>query len=120
MNVVIVKWVITRGAEETFLTKWRSLSFKDSSGLFREFLSPVGRSPLSTWDLGSDASSVFINVGIWESAEAFERQVGKFMAEKHPFEVEPRQRIVLDPVVFDRAGKFVLPEPAIFNPDVRA
>ncbi len=117
MNVVIVKWTVSVGSEDAFLDKWKQLNFKDSSGLFREFLSKVGENELSTWKLNPESHSVFVNVGIWESAEAFERQVGKFMAQKHPFEAQVRERVVLDQVLLDRGGKYELPPPRIVNPD---
>ena len=96
--------------EDEFLEYWRSLRIKNTSGLFREFLSKVGSNPLNNWPFPTADYCVYINVGIWESAEAFKKEIEKYINRPaQPFEAEPRQRTILEAVSLDRAGQFVLP-----------
>ena len=110
MNIVIVKWTIKKENESDFLEYWKSLSVNNTSGLFREFLSKVGDDELNTWPFPTDKYCVYINVGIWESAEAFKREIGEYINRPpKSFEAESRQRIILQSVSLDRGGKFILP-----------
>jgi hypothetical protein len=53
--------------------------------LFREILTKIDVGPANpkfhTFSLGDPFYSTFINIGMWESVEAFDRAVGKYIPE---------------------------------------
>ena len=116
MRIVLIHWKIRLDGVEAFLHFWREQAIvEDRAGLIGEFLSTaVDRSatlPWITWDLADQPSRYrsFVNVGIWQDAEAFHDQVSKyFSTEKEDFEYEPRVRALLDPEHW-RIGERPLP-----------
>jgi hypothetical protein len=116
MEIVLVHWQIIKGREKEFLDHWRAgLPVNDRTGLVGEFLSqPSGHDKYDwvTWDLRSiDASTVFINVGLWADAEAFHEQIGRYFkptGKKCEFEYAIRMRALLTPECW-RMGDWKLP-----------
>jgi hypothetical protein len=115
--------------EDAFLARWKQMSVGAGSGLFREILTKIDVGPANpkfhTFSLGDPFYSTFINIGMWESVEAFDRAVGKYIPEAQiverqgrqkltieleEFEFKLRERVILE-VVSDRGGQ--LPEAAL-------
>ena len=107
MNIVLVKWMIKKEREQDFLRHWRR-SINSKNKLFREFLSKVEEDKVNTWPFPTAKYSVYINVGIWESAKAF-KEVIDVKGKKEPFEARRRQCVLMKSVVVDRRGQFRLP-----------
>ena len=126
MVVILVHWLIQQGKEEDFKKRWQQMTIKPDSGLYREILTELDREPSNpkfhTFSLGDPFYSTFINIGVWESVEHFDKAVGKYIPEAHvfeengvrkysitleAFEFKLRERIVLK-IVSDRGGQ--LPE----------
>jgi hypothetical protein len=107
---------LLRAAKREFKQYWKSdLPINDRTGLVGEFLSqPSGHEKYRwvNWDLRStDASTIFINVGLWKDAEAFHLQIGQYFnpqGGKLGFEYELRERALLSPACW-RMGSWVLP-----------
>ena len=116
MVVVLVKWKIKPGREDEFLTRWREeFTIPDPHGLVGEFMCEPGSQGYITWgqrDPDDPPCTIFVNVAIWDSAEAFRMQVEpKFKDDKEPesFEAVRRVRTVLNPVAW-RMGEGLLPD----------
>lgn len=131
MVIVLVHWLIQPGKEEEFKDRWKQMTIGRESGLYREILTELDREPpnpkFHTFSLGDPFYSTFVNIGIWESVEAFDRAVGKYIPEPEivekdgkqkylieleGFEFKLRERAVLK-VLFDRGGQ--LPEAQLEN-----
>lgn len=101
MIVVVVKWKITPGREELTITNPR--------GLVGEFMCEPGSQEYITWsqrDYDDSPCTIFVNVAIWASAEAFGLQVEpKFDDDNEPEPFEPvrRVRTVFGPSVLEDA-----------------
>ena len=116
MEIIFVHWQIIKGREKEFLEHWKSgLPVNDRAGLVGELLSePSGHEKYDwvNWDLrGSDALTVFINVGLWANADAFHDQIGKYFnpaGGKFSFEHTIRKRALLTPKCW-RMGDWKLP-----------
>jgi hypothetical protein len=122
MVVILVHWLIRQGSEKEFSDWWKRMSVPSGSGLYREILTELNREPANpkfhTFSLGDPFYSTFINIGIWESLEHFDREIGKripeanivekdgrqkYSIELEAFEFKLRERIVLT-VISDRGG----------------
>jgi hypothetical protein len=127
--VILVHWLIKTGMEEKFQSRWKQMSVGTDSGLYREILTKVDVRPSNpkfhTFSVGDPFYSTFINIGMWENVEAFDRAVGKhipearivqkrgrqiYTIELEEFEFKLRERVILE-VVSDRGGQ--LPEAAL-------
>ena len=104
MVIVLIQWKIKPGHEDEFRKHWeQKLRIRDHTGLVGEFLCKPGPEDYITWRLPSPDDPpciVFVNVGIWENADAFHQQVGRyFNNDKQPesFEADHRIRTVLYP-----------------------
>ena len=121
MVVVLIHWRIkpTDEAEAAFFEYWTNdATINDKSSLAAEFLSApmLARDvPFRVDDLTLGPGILdcrhFVNVGIWETWEAFYDQVGKNMGDDapvKPFEADRRTRTVLRPRE-SRVGSWPLP-----------
>ena len=121
MVVVLIHWRIkpTEEAEAAFSDFWKNeAKIDDKSSLAAEFLSapvPAREVPFRVDDLtlghGVLDCKHFVNVGIWETWDAFYEQVGKYMgddAPMKPFEADRRTRTVLR-LRQSRVGSWSLP-----------
>jgi hypothetical protein len=123
MVVILIHWLIQQGKEEEFKNRWRQMTISPGSGLHREILTELDREPSNpkfhTFSLGDPFYSTFINIGMWESVEHFDKAVGKYIPEAviieedgllkysiklEAFEFKLRERVVLK-VVSDRGGQ---------------
>ncbi len=105
------------------------MSIGAHSGLYREILTKIDVRPFNpkfhTFSVGDPFYSTFINIGMWDSVEAFDKAVGKYIPEAEiiqrdgrqkytveleDFEFKLRERVILE-VVSDRGGE--LPEAAL-------
>ncbi len=126
MVIILVHWLIHKGKESDFKARWRQMTIEDGSGLYREILTELDQEPpnpqFHTFSLGDPFYTTFINIGIWESVEGFDKAVRKFIPEVKihetngkkkytieldEFEFKMRERVVLK-VISDRGGE--LPE----------
>jgi hypothetical protein len=123
MVVILVHWLIKLGMEEKFASRWKQMSISRDAGLFREILTKIDIGPSNpkfhTFSVGDPFYATFINIGVWESVEAFDREVGKWIPEAEitekdgrqkytieleEFEFKLRERVILE-VVADRGGQ---------------
>jgi hypothetical protein len=124
MVVILVHWLIFPGKEKVFEARWRQMTVPADSGLYREILTELDREPANprfhTFSLGDPFYSTFINIGIWESVEHFDRAIGKYIPEAvivekpdgrqtysielEAFEFKLRERVVLK-IISDRGGQ---------------
>jgi hypothetical protein len=124
MVVILVHWLIYPGKEKEFEARWRQMTVPADSGLYREILTELDREPANprfhTFSLGDPFYSTFINIGIWESVEHFDKAIGKYIPEAvivqkddgrqtysielEAFEFKLRERVVLK-IVSDRGGQ---------------
>jgi hypothetical protein len=112
--------------EEQFTSRWKQMKIGKESGLFREILTKIDIRPSNpkfhTFSVGDPFYSTFINIILWETVEAFDRAVGKYIPEAEviqkdgrqkytiemeDFEFKLRERVILE-VAADRGGQ--LPE----------
>jgi hypothetical protein len=127
MVVILVHWLIFPGKEKEFEDRWKKMTPPPGSGLYREILTELDRENANprfhTFSLGDPFYSTFINIGIWESVEHFDKAIGKFIPEAvivekpdgrqtysielEAFEFKLRERVVLN-IISDRGGN--LPE----------
>jgi heme-degrading monooxygenase HmoA len=123
MIIILVNWLIKKGSEDQFITAWRKMSVGLKSGLYREMLTSVEQIPndpkFNTFSITDPNYTTFINIGIWESLEAFDEAIGKYIPKTQTSEAEDgrktitisleeyefklRERVVLKKV-FDRGG----------------
>ena len=124
MVVVMVHWLIKQGQEKEFENWWRSeMSVPKDAGLYREILTTIDAEPTDskfhTFSVGDPFYSTYINVGIWNSLEEFDKEIGKRIPEPEiikedgkikytikmeAFEFKLRERVVLK-VISDRGGQ---------------
>jgi hypothetical protein len=123
MVVILVHWLIRPGREEEFKSRWNQMTIGLGAGLYREILTELDSEPVNpkfhTFSLGDPFYSTFINIGIWESVDQFDRAVGKYIPEAQivekdgkqkysieleAFEFKLRERVVLK-VISDRGGQ---------------
>src|SRR3569833_2529499 len=113
MIIAVILWRLKKGSRDAFIKDWKqTFVVHDRAGLVGEFLSePIQTDDprLRTLDLGmigesSEDKLVLINVGIWRSEQDFQEQVGRFIkstdSEKRDYELEVRQRILLNPIAW--------------------
>lgn len=125
MIVILVNWLIQKGKENDFEQRWHKMTVEQGKGLYREILTQldVDTSPkFHTFSLGDPFYSTYINIGMWESVDHFDKAIGKYIPEAQifeqdgirkysitleAFEFKLRERVVLR-VIADRGGQ--LPE----------
>ena len=126
MIVILVNWLISKGKEKDFVERWHKMTVESGSGLYREILAQLDMDTnpkFHTFSLGDPFYSTFINIGMWESVEHFDKAIGKYIPEAtifeddkgirrysislEEFEFKLRERVVLK-VISDRGGP--LPE----------
>ena len=120
--IVIIHWWIkpTAQSEVEFLDFWvNKAKIKDKSKLTGEFLSqplPAADFDYRVNDFSAEDTDEnvrhFMNVGIWESAEAFHEEVGHNFNDSDPienFEAKRRTRTILKPREY-RIGCHPLPK----------
>ena len=117
MVIALIHWKIKPDAVSEFLDYWRMKAVvQDRRGLIGEFLSEACHTsefPWITWDLvGCEGVyRSFVNVGMWNNADDFHEQIGKYFAgpaERRSFEHEVRTRTILRPTCW-RIGDSNLP-----------
>ena len=116
MVIVLIQWKIKPGHEDEFRKHWeQKLRIGDRTGLVGEFLCEPGSEDYITLHFPSpeDRSwTVFVNVGIWASTDAFRQQIEPYFNDDKPlesFEADRRVRTVLYPRS-RRMGSAPLPE----------
>jgi len=109
--IILVIWKIKRTMEAEFLLWW-SKPKPVTKGLFREFLSKVTDDELNTWDIESFDCITYVNVGIWESEDAFKSQIK--IGKTEDFEAKRRRRVILK-MEYDREGDLKLPPSIVKN-----
>lgn len=127
MIIVLINWRVQPSMVDAFMDKWKTgLRLGEAKGLVGEFLSRVEDATFATavtWELEPDEADdptvwrredyvSYVNVGIWESYEAFFDAVGKYMTSgrtiREEFEAAPRRRAILTPEHW-RRGTLELP-----------
>jgi hypothetical protein len=122
MIVILVNWLIETGKEQDFIQRWHKMTIGSDSGLYREILTQLDMDTnpkFHTFSLGDPFYSTFINIGMWESVEHFDKAIGKYIPEAkifeengirkytislEAFEFKLRERVVLK-VIADRGGQ---------------
>jgi hypothetical protein len=124
MVVILVHWLIFPGKEKDFEARWKTMTVPNGVGLYREILTELDREPANprfhTFSLGDPFYSTFINIGVWESVEHFDKAIGKYIPEAvvvekpdgrqtysielESFEFKLRERVVLK-IISDRGGQ---------------
>lgn len=127
MIILLVHWLIKKGREQEFETRWHQMTVEANQGLYRELLATindeVANPKFHTFSVGNPHYSTYINIGLWESVEHFDAAVGKYMApvsetpagdgrtkysiELEGFEFKLRERVVLR-LIADRGGSLPL------------
>ena len=108
MIIVLIHWKIKPEPEmvEKFLEFWRQTAIVDDrGGLIGEFLTESHSTTeygWITWQLAGCEGKYksFINIGYWDSADAFYAQIGKHFETstgQKDFEAEPRLRTLMKP-----------------------
>lgn len=98
MVIVLVKWKVKLGREQSFLKHWkRELKVKNNLGLVGEFLCTPKSREYATWrlpDPGDPPCAIFLNVGIWKSESAFLEQIEPYFSDdEEPLHFEARRRV---------------------------
>lgn len=100
MVVILVHWLIKIGMEQKFQSRWQQMSVGPNSGLYREILTKIDMRPsqpqFHTFSVGDPFYSTFINIGIWESLECFDRSIGKYIPEAEIVEKDGRQKYTVE------------------------
>jgi len=121
MFIALIHWRIKPGEKylAAFLQYWNERnSIEDRGGLIGEFLSetlPRDQFSYVTWHLDPESFGDFVSyvtVGLWQTAEAFDREVKKYFNDQgklQPFEKYRRRRVVFNPTNW-RIGPDKLPE----------
>jgi hypothetical protein len=114
MVVVLVHWLITKGREKDFEDWWRKMSVRGDAGLYREILTAIDTEPpdskFHTFSVGDPFYSTYINVGIWNSLEEFDAEIGKRIPKAEVFEQDGQKRytITLEDFEFKLRERVVL------------
>ena len=127
MEIILVHWLIRKDKTEEFVSHWKdSMKVGAAKGFYREILTrPVSKPDpkFNTFSITDENYETYINIGFWESVEAFEdaikqwfptatekRKKGRIKrtVELEDFEYKVRERIVLKHL-HDRGGN--LPKP---------
>lgn len=114
MVVILVHWLITKGREKDFVDWWRQMSVPGGAGLYREILTSLDTEPpdskFHTFSVGDPFYSTFINVGIWNSLEEFDAEIGKRIPKAEVFEKDGRKKctITLEDFEFKLRERVVL------------
>lgn len=110
MVVILVHWLIKPEKEPEFIKRWEEMTVQSDSGLFREiFTTPeteIQNLKYHTFGLESPNYKTYINIGIWNSIEDFDKAIGKYIPEVkaqngkqiielEDFEFKLRERLVL-------------------------
>jgi hypothetical protein len=114
MVVVLIRWYIKKGKEQNFINFWEGMQVPDDKGLHRETLTKedpdITDPKMHTFDVEGHFYTTFINVGMWETFDAFENAItkpyikprevidGKEYIQINDFEYKLRERIVLKEV----------------------
>ncbi|MEQ9229434.1 MAG: hypothetical protein RIF46_02045 [Cyclobacteriaceae bacterium] len=133
MEVVIIHWLIKKGKEDDFENRWKSMVVGEKEGLFREILTKVDHSSddpkFHTFHLEDPNYTTYLNIGIWDSLESFDKAIGKYIPKQEEategdktvfkivleeFEFKMRERICLKKVL-DRGSKLNWPSPDLSN-----
>lgn len=137
MVIFLINWRILpdQTSIDAFLHKWKKvLRIRNADGLAGEFLSRVKDESFFnfvTWKLDENSDGEYrkhirsndfisyVNVGIWRSAQDFEKNIGDYVPPNpwtmEDFEAAPRRRAIVEPE-FYRIG--MLPLPTQTSPDV--
>lgn len=115
MVVVLVKWKIKPGHEETFIEHWeKELRVGEQRDLIGEFLCKPEAREYATWGLpepDDPPCHVFVNVGFWVDESAFLEQISPYFSNNEapmPFEASKRVRTVMNAESW-RIGEAFLP-----------
>lgn len=111
MVVILVHWLIKNDKEQEFIEQWEKMTVQADSGLYRELFttpeSEIQNSRYHTFGLESPNYKTYINIGIWESLDAFDKAIspyipdvktsenGKQTIELEDYEFKLRERIIL-------------------------
>jgi hypothetical protein len=119
MVIVLILWHIRQGKEKAFIKAWKEEFYVNNRDkLIGEFLSKPVESvedryktfAVGTFANPSEAITAYVNVGIWDSLEAFKAEIAQYIpdpgAPPPDFEVA-RYRVILEPVAW-RIGRSVL------------
>ena len=116
MVVILIRWYIKNDKTTKFISHWENvMKVSKGKGLFRETLckaNPKIEDPkFHTFNLDNPFYTTFINVGMWESVDAFDNAVSAPYIRKPildgdreeylhitEFEFKIRERIVLEEV----------------------
>jgi hypothetical protein len=128
MVIILVHWLIKKGCEDEFVLFWETqMKIAINQGLYRETLTAVDDKEedlkFHTFPIESPHYSTFINIGMWNSLEDFDREVGQYIPKTKNsedgqtitlknFEFKMRERIVLK-VLSDRG--IDLPKPKLIE-----
>ena len=106
MVIVLIHWKIKPDLVSEFLEHWqKKVVVQDRRGMIGEFLSEACHTSefqWITWDITGceGVYRSFVNVGMWNNAEDFREQIGKYFerkSEPENFECEMRTRTILRP-----------------------
>jgi len=105
MVVVLVHWLIKPGREQDFKDRWHQMTIPSNSGLYREILTELDMNPSNpkfhTFSVGDPFYSTFINIGVWESVEHFDRAVSPYIPEAEIVDRDGRQKYTIELEAFE-------------------
>lgn len=123
MVVILVHWLIRKGSEQEFESRWHEMSVDKGSGLYREVLTTIDPEPADskfhTFSVGDPFYTTYINIGVWDSVSSFDAAIGKYIPnpvvvekegkrkysiELEAYEFKLRERVLLK-VISDRGGQ---------------
>jgi hypothetical protein len=124
MIAILVHWSIKKGRESEFESRWHQMTVESGKGLYRELLTTIDETvdnpKFQTFSVADPHYTTYVNIGLWETVEHFDRAVGKYIPEaieeirpdgrtRYTIEVEGyefrlRERVVLK-IVSDRGGE---------------
>lgn len=128
MIIVLINWRILPERRADFIAFWSSLRIENQRGFIGEFLSKVEDHDLYdkvNWEIEpsenedksfwkSQTYLSFVNVGLWDSLEDFNREIGPKMNPApewmNEFEAAPRRRAVLTPEAWRMRSESGLPD----------
>jgi hypothetical protein len=81
MVITLVRWLIKGGYVEEFISFWETqMKIAKNRGLFRKTLTAVDDKEedlnFHTFPIESPHYSTFINIGMWNSLEDFDKEIG--------------------------------------------